>query len=60
MARYQHSKIFWYYTSWAGIGQLDFVNGPNVSTQIQKSSSVVMICIQGKHFLRVEMVGVGN
>ena len=37
-------------TTLAGIGQLDFVNGPNVSTPIRGSSSVVMLCIQGKHF----------
>ena len=49
-----YGKIFG--TTQAG---LDFVNGPNVSTLIQGSLSVVMICIQGKHFLvRVKMVGV--
>jgi len=55
------SKIFGtIYTSRTEIGQLDFVNRPNVSTLIQESSSVVMICIQGKHFCTCGDGGVGK
>ena len=47
----------WYNTSRAEIGQLEFVSGPSVWTPIQGSSSVVMICIQGKHFCTREDYG---